>query len=223
MGSWGFMLILGWAQKKWRLWIVVLEKMLESPLDCKEIKPVNPKWNQPWIFIGNMLMLKLKIQYFGHLIWRADSLEKTLMLGKNEGRRRRGWQRMRWLESIADSTDMNLRKLQEIVKDREAWRATVQRVTKSRKRPCDWITKRFFICLLEFPALQVRQLMFLSFAHFRIRIVVLVSRTLRVLKTCQIIPAMETLGSFQLKYHNLLSKLLLLLSRFSRVQLCATA
>ena len=161
------------------------------------------------------------------ILWPPDLkswlIGKDPDAGKNEGRRRRGWQRMRWLESIADSTDMNLRKLQEIVKDREAWRATVQRVTKSRKRPCDWITKRFFICLLEFPALQVRQLMFLSFAHFRIRIVVLVSRTLRVLKTCQIIPAMETLGSFQLKYHNLLSKLLLLLSRFSRVQLCATA
>ena len=83
------------------------------------------------------LMLKLKIQYFGHLIWRADSLENTLMLGKIEGWRRRGQQRMRWLESITDSTDMNLRKLQELVKDREAWHATAQMVTKSQKRLSD--------------------------------------------------------------------------------------
>ena len=111
------------------------------------LKEINPEYS----LAG--LMLKLKIQYFGHLIWRADSLEKTLMLGKIEGWRRRGQQRTRWLESITDSTDMNLRKLQEIVKNRESWHATVQAVTKSRKWLSDWITKHFFICLLEFPTL----------------------------------------------------------------------
>ena len=96
-----------WAQKNWCFWTVVLEKTLESPLDCKEIQPVHPKGDQSWMFIG-MFRLKLKLQYFGHLMRRADSFEKTLMLGKIEGRRRRGWQRMRWLNGITDSTDMGL-------------------------------------------------------------------------------------------------------------------
>ena len=87
-----------WAQKNWCFWTVGLEKTLESPLDCKEIKPVHPKGNQSWIFIGRTDM-KLKLQYFGHLMQRTDSLEKTLMLGKTEGRRRRGRQRMRWLDA----------------------------------------------------------------------------------------------------------------------------
>ena len=126
-----------WLLKNWCFWIVVLEKTLESPLDCKEIQPVHPNGDQSWVFIGRT-DVEAKLQYFGHLLRRADSLEKTLMLGKIEGSRRRGQQRMRWLNGIIHSMDMGLGGLRELVMDRRP--GMLRFLGWQRVRP-DWATE----------------------------------------------------------------------------------
>ena len=133
----------GWAQKNWCFWTVVLEKTLESPLDSKEIQPVHPKGDQPWDFFG-----RTDVEAETPILWPPNAKswlwcwkEKTLMLGKIEGRKRRGWQRIRWLDGIIDSVDMSLSKLQDLVIDREAWCSAIHGVSKIRTWLSNWKLK----------------------------------------------------------------------------------
>ena len=150
-----------WVLKNWCFWTVVLEKTFESPLDCKQIQTVHPKGNQYWVFIG-----RTDVEAETPILWppdgRADSFEKTLMLGKIGGGKRRRRQRMRWLDGISNSMDMSLGKLRELVMDRETWRAVVHWFTKS------WIWLSDWTELIEYVCAHAHTLILVIWASFHV-------------------------------------------------------